>query len=170
MDRTELLEGLIESYSIYYDVERPAEAEPFVATARFCARQEQYFLTRAARLSETESNEFVFFAQADGKLDAGDIERLSDEAWEKGLSDFVPCHGHRSSDVILIIVADSPGKEAMEGLKHIKRTKSYKLGFYGFSLLKLAVVDANDGKVYSNAQGHDLKKQIEQILRSLVVK
>ena len=62
MNTTEILEKLLRSYSVYYDIQRENVTEPFAAEANFHTHDEQYFLVRSATISEAESNEYVYFA------------------------------------------------------------------------------------------------------------
>ena len=61
MNSSEALEKLLHSYERYYDISTENIAAPFVAEAVFKSHNEQYFLVKEAKLSDIDSNEFVFF-------------------------------------------------------------------------------------------------------------
>lgn len=72
----------MKSYETYYDINRDDPEPPFEAEAVFHSHDKQYFLMKSAKLGETESNEYVFFAKLDF-LDTERLKRLDKIAWEK---------------------------------------------------------------------------------------
>ena len=92
MTTRELTEKLLRAYSAYYNVERETPAPPFAAEAVFHSHSEQYFLIKSARLAETESNEYVFFAEEE-RLDEARLRALAESAWQEGTSRVQPAGG-----------------------------------------------------------------------------
>lgn len=164
MNREQILDKLLLLYTRYYDIEREGVEEPFLAKAGFKSHNEQYFLIKAAKVADIDSNENVYFAYAD-VLDEETVISLSKAAWEKGLDGVVPEYGHRNTDVILYIIADSIKDEAINPIKKTHYSKSYKFGMYGWSDFRLVAIDASKGKATFNRQGRQLKKLISNIFQ-----
>ena len=99
-DKEALFEKVLRSFRAYYNIDRETPAEPFDAEASFDMRDEQYFLTKSARISQSDSHEYVFFRLLD-HLDPETFHDLDRKAWETTLSRVdlsrLPCDhcGHR---------------------------------------------------------------------------
>jgi hypothetical protein len=163
MTAQEMLDKLLKAYSAYYDVERKRPAPPFVAEAAFRSHERQYFLIKSARLSEAESNEYVFFALEE-ELTAPLLDALEGAAWNAGLSRVAPHKDHRNTDVTLIILASRTAPDAFALVPKRKRYKSYLFGFQGWSHFRLAVVEAQTGRLAVNRQGKTLRKFLKRNL------
>ena len=173
-----ILEKLLRAYGDYYDVTRfdaaPAhptdkdgvsEAAPlFAAEAVFHSHEEQYFLVRAARISEAESHEYVFFAVQD-TLTADRLRALSDAAWEQGTARAVPHKDHRNTDAVLIVLAEHIDPEAMALVSKLRHYRSYRWGLQGWSHFLLFAVEASTGRCAWNRQGRRLRKLIQSNIR-----
>lgn len=164
MTSLELLEKLLPSYKEYYDVNRDNVLSPFKAEAKFVSHVEQYFLVHAAKLSDIDSTEHIYFA-AQEKLALEELKEMSAKAWEDGLKSVVPYYGHRNSDVTVIVLCDEVEPEVLKGCRKIKFSKSYKYTIYGWSNFKLVVVDMKNNKVVSNFKGEDTKSFIKKFIK-----
>lgn len=60
MNREEVFEKALRSYSAYYDINRETPEAPFQAEAAFHSHSDAYFLVKSATLGEAESHEYVF--------------------------------------------------------------------------------------------------------------
>ena len=65
MNREEVFEKALRSYSAYYDINRETPEAPFQAEAAFHSHSDAYFLVKSATLGEAESHEYVFFASSE---------------------------------------------------------------------------------------------------------
>lgn len=162
MNRSEALEKVLASYRAYFNIKRPAKGEPFDAEAEFIFKDEQYFLIKAAKLSEINAREHVFFAIPE-KLDLKTVTELDRKAWETGLSRVKPGPTHRNTDVTLVILTDGMTAEAAEYVRRIRHYRSYRLGLHGWSNYRLIVYDLSSGKTAHNRLGGELKKTIDNI-------
>ncbi len=163
MEKAEALAKLLRSYERFYDINTDDPMEPFAAQAAFSLHEEQYFLTRSARISEVDSKEYVYFA-TDDLLDMQTLEELDSRAWEDGIGRGEPHKDHRNSDIILIILADRVDPEVMKRIPGMRHYKSYRHGLHGWSHYKLAVIELSTGKTAANRQGRDLKKLFKAII------
>ena len=68
---SEALERILKSYVRYYDINRDTPLEPFAAEAEFHSLEKGYILSKKAVISESESNEYIFFHTSE-KLNADD--------------------------------------------------------------------------------------------------
>lgn len=162
MTAKEALPELLKSFVRYYDVKSENIQPPFAAEAEFHSHEEQFFLIKQAKLGEAESKEFVFFAVSE-HLTLDEAKVLDETAWKTGLSRVVPHDGHRSSDVVLIVLADQVDADAAAYLKGLKRYESYKHMLHGWSHYRVIVRDMSTGKLTFNRMGRSLKNVLSKI-------
>ena len=165
MNVTEALEKVLPSFEVYYNVRREDVTPPFIAEAIFHSHAEQYFLVKSARLSESESNEFVFFATAD-TLDEDLLNTLDKKAWETGLSRIHPHPDHKNSDVTLFILSQHITDDAFKKVQKLTHYKSYKFSLQGWSHYRLAAIELSSGRAAYNRQGQSLKKLVSNIFKN----
>ena len=156
MTQAQCLETLLARFTRYYDVSRDV-CPPFCAQALFHSREEHYFLTKSAKLAVYASSERVYFALA-GRLSAARLQELSVSAWEQGLEGVAPFWGHKSSDVSLIVIAQSIDEDAFRAAKRIRYYRSYRLSLFGWSAFALAAFDMGTHRCASNNRGRRLSK------------
>ncbi len=163
MTGSEALESLLHSYVRYYDVFRDGVEPPFAAEAHFHSHGEQYVLVRSARVSESDSHEYIYFAVEDS-VDLEKLKMLDETAWERGIGHVKPHNYHRNSDVSLFILADHITREAMDAVKKIKHYKSYRCRLQGWSNYRLIALETSSGTLTTNRLGRDQKKLFRNIL------
>lgn len=164
MTTNEALEKLLPSFQRYYNIKTEDVQEPFVAEAEFSSHDEGYFLIKSARLSESDSKEYVFFALSDD-LDADEVRKLDETAWNTGMSRVQITANHKSTDVALIILAQNITAEAKECIRKLKHYKSYRFTLQGWSKYRLIALELSTGDVTYNHQGSQLKKLLSNILK-----
>lgn len=162
MNPEEILEHLLKSFERYYNINKETPAEPFVAEAQFHSHTEQYFLVKAAHLSDIFSNEYVYFAIVP-ELNCQVLKELSEKAWNTGLENVNPVPGHRNSDITLFIIAEKADEQAMKMAKKIKYRKSFMFTFRGWSDFRLVAMETSSKTLTSNRLGKDLKKLFKTI-------
>ena len=166
MTSKEALEQLLPSFQRYYNIKREEVTEPFTAEAEFFTHDEAYFLMKSAKLAQSESKEFVFFKAMD-HLDPQTLKDLDEKAWENGMSRVEITPLHHSTDVALIIMADTIDPEAAKLIKKLKHYKSYCFNFKGWSRYRLIALETSTGKITYNHLGAELKKLISNIQKQL---
>lgn len=162
MNTQEALEKLLRAYGDYYDVNREDPTPPFAAEAVFHSHDERFFLIKSAKLSESESHEYVFFA-VEETLTAERLKELVDIAWNTGTGRVEPYESHQCSDVLVEILADSISPEAMKLIPKLRRYKSYRYTLHGWSHFRLFAMEVSSGKLVFNRQGRRLKKIFQSI-------
>lgn len=155
---------VLNSYRSYYDVDTEHPAAPFAAEAVFHSHDQQYFLVKSATISESESNEYVFFAVC-GQLDAEMLHSLDQAAWDTGISRVQPHKNHRNTDITLVIVADSIPRELVPDIKRLHHYKSYRFGLMGWTNYRVIALDSFFGCLTFNRQGKALKKLFRSIIK-----
>ena len=161
MTLQETLDKILPSFQRYYDIAKEAPA-PFAALAEFHSHDEQYFLIKSARLSESDSHEYIYFATVD-LLDEATLKELDEKAWEIGFAKVNPHPDHRNTDITLFIIADQITEGAFSMVPKIKRYKSYKFGFQGWTHYRLVAFEHTSGRAAYNRQGESLKKLVRNI-------
>lgn len=161
MNSNGAFEKILHSFEQYYDISKEVDA-PFVAEAIFKSHNEQYFLVKAAKTADIDSNEFVFF-YINNEINAEKLSELSNLAWERGLSRVSPYYGHRNSDVTLIILSDKIEEESFKKIKKLNLYKSYKFGLYGWSSFRALAYETSTGRAATNRRGSDLKKLVASL-------
>ena len=162
MNASDALEKLLRSYVRYYDIRREDVCPPFAAEAAFHSHEAQYFLVKRATIGESESHEYVFFATTD-HLTLPLAQQYDEAAWTEGLSRVQPHKAHRSSDIILIILADRVDAEAAQYLKKLRRSKSYQHTLQGWSDYRVIALETASGALACNRRGRDLRKLLRNI-------
>ncbi len=162
-----LFRAFLQAYTVYYDVRETSseEGSPFDAEAVFSSTEEEYFLMKEITLYETRIAEYVYFAKRE-RLTREELERLDARAWEQGLAASEPGPGHKCSDITLIILADRLTRDAAEAVRECRHDKSYRLGLWGFSHYRLAVIENSTGAFFFNGQGTHLKTLVSDIWKS----
>lgn len=162
----EALELLLPSYIRYYNIKQEDVEPPFAAEAEFHSRDEQYFLVKSARLNAWESHEYVYFATSD-RLTLALAQELEQTAWDRGLAHVVPSDEHRSSDVHLVVLANTIDDDAAAFLKKLKRYESYNHMLQGWSHYRVIALETSTGNLTFNRMGQILKKLFGNIKSSI---
>lgn len=158
----ETLQALLRSYKRYYNIKTEDVPAPFAAEAAFHTHDEQYFLVRSATLAEADAHEYVFFAAAQN-LSLADAQRLVEDAWREGLSRVVPHANHRSTDVVLIMLAEQIAAGVSDYVKKVKRYKSYRHTLQGWSHFSVVAMETSTGNFFCNRRGKNLKRLFRNI-------
>ncbi len=166
MTAQEALDRVLRSYRRYYDVATELVEAPFAAQATFHSHEERFFLVKKAVLSESESNEYVFFA-AEGDLDLARAQYLDDSAWRLGMECVDPHANHKNSDVSLVVIADRISPEAKQFFRKLRRSKNYRWGLYGYSNYRVVAIELSTGDLAANRLGKDLRKLFRNIKGNL---
>lgn len=163
MTTADCMEQLLRSYSGYYDISQQ-EREPFCAKAEFHSHNEQYILTRSARISGSDSHEYVYFACTE-LLTCRNLAELGREAWSRGLSNVRPLYGHRNSDITLIVIAGTMEADVSAAARKIRRYKSYCFSLCGWSSFSLIAYSVSTGNFACNSRGRCLKRHFKETFK-----
>lgn len=157
MTTHEALEQALRSYSVYYDLNRENPVPPFAAEAVFHAHDEQYFFTKGAKMDEMDSFEYVFFHESE-HMTLAEARQLDELAWTAGMARVRPSSKHHCSDVGLILIADKIDEDVFRFVKKLRRYKSYKFTFHGWSHYRVVALETSSGRLAFNRMGRNLKK------------
>ncbi|MBE6919423.1 MAG: hypothetical protein E7469_07045 [Ruminococcaceae bacterium] len=157
MTSKEALQTLLKSYYRYYNVKEEGVEPPFDAEAEFLAQDVQYFLVKSAKLGESDSHEYIYFAAVD-HLTLAQAQMLDETAWSRGMARVEPKPNHRNSDVHLVILAEKMDDDAAAFLKKLRRYESYHHTFWGWSHYRVIALETSTGKLTCNRMGQILTK------------
>ena len=157
-----MLEKLLLAHETWFDVYRDHEFEgrTFPGYAEFHTHGEQYVLVKRAKLWEVDSHEYLFFQTADS-LDADDIQEWVDYMRESGIKQAKPQPNHMSSNITLVLIADSTSDDAAKAVRKARFRKNFKFGLEGWADLRLAAIDLAGQRVVTNGAGKDLTPTLE---------
>ena len=162
MTSADALELVLPLFRTYYDITRDNVTEPFQAEAAFHSHEEQYFLLKSAKYTECDAHEYVFFAARE-RLTLEEAKKLDEIAWAEGLSRAKPSAIHRSTDVCLILLADTVDPDAADYIKRLRRSKSYMFLLHGYSNYRAIAIETSTGTMSSNRMGGYLRKLFSNI-------
>lgn len=163
MTVNEILDKLLRSFQVYYNVRREDVTPPFVAEAEFHTHDEQFFLVKSAVLAEAESREYIYFATQE-YLDEESLMHLDETAWASGMEKVRPHKDHRNTDVVLFIIAEKISEEAFKKVSKLRHYQSYHLGLQGWSHYRLVAIEQSSGRAVYNRPGRSYKKLIRNII------
>lgn len=164
MTVNEIIDKLLRSFQVYYNVKKEDVEPPFVAEAEFHTHDEQFFLVKSAVFAEAESREYIYFA-AEKILDETLLLHLDKAAWESGMKRVKPHKDHRNTDVSLFIVAEKISGEAFQKIPKLRHYQSYHLGLQGWSHYRLVAIEQSSGRAVYNRFGQSYKKLIRNIIK-----
>jgi hypothetical protein len=162
MESQKILDKLLLSYGVYYNVKTDDVEPPFAAEAEFHSHDERFFLIRKAVIDEVENNEFVYFA-VNPRLTLDSFYDLDEKAWKRGMSKVKPSEHHQSTDVSLILLADTIDAEVFQAIKKSSHTVSYRHGLHGYSNYHLIALEVSSGRMVHNRLGYTLKKNLKNV-------
>lgn len=157
-----MLEKLLLAHQAWFDIYRDHEFEgiTFPGYAEFHTHGEQYVLVKRAKLWEVDSHEYLFF-QAVDELDEAELSKWVNFMLEHGIKKAQPQPNHMSSNITLVLIADSTSGDVAKAVRKTRFRKNFKFGLEGWADLKLAVVDLQGRSVVTNGAGKDLKPTLE---------
>lgn len=152
------VDRLLQSYSVYYDVEGCDEWD-LVARASFHSRGEKYLLTRSVNLWSVEDNEYVFVYAGD-HLGPDDLERAIRMSSESGLSMIKPSSEHRSSMITTILIYRSIDKCCSKHIKAYREHRDFGFMLRGWMDHRVAALETSTSMVVSNRAGRDVARNL----------
>lgn len=175
--RDAVLERLVAAHGAWFDVERGYRlgGRTFPAFAAYHSSGEAYVLSKRAKLWEVANHEYVFFesvARYDEESLARDVSFMEGPA----LAVVSPGPNHMSSNISLVVICDEAAPGLEKAVRRVRFRKTYRLGIWGWTDLKLAVVDlsgsskqgfrrpGHPGRVTVNGAGKALLATVESNL------
>ena len=165
-DRPAIIERLNNLYNTWYDI-TPGDLGsglPLEALCIYRSRSEKYVLSKKAKLWAVEANEYLYLYNM-AELDLFQAEKCISFAIEDALPRIKPHKEHMYSFITAVFVADTIEDDAIRYIRRRKFNKTYKLGFFGSSPLKTAIIDTRNDNIVTNNMGRDLRKQINKIIK-----
>ncbi|MBQ7678984.1 MAG: hypothetical protein IJT34_03950 [Butyrivibrio sp.] len=161
MNIQDALERVLRSYEGYYNVSSEGPV-PFAASAVFHLHDEQYFLTKKAKISTSDSHEYVYFATI-AVLDEDTLAHLVEEAWNLGLSQVTPAWNQKGSDISLFILTEAMEDSVARLIRRTRRSRNYFGMLKGWSNFRLIAYDTVSGNRAYNRLGESLAEVVDNI-------
>lgn len=159
-----VLARLLAAHEAWFDVRRnvAVEGRTFPGFAEFHSQGSQYVLVKRAKLWEANTHEYILFDIV-GHLEKSVFSSMVNFMKEKAINLVKPEPNHMSSNLSLVIVAQSVEEGLDACVRKVRHRKNFKWGLAGWSDLRVAVVDlsSGNGRVMTNAAGADLRATIE---------
>lgn len=169
MDKTELLNRILEVYEPYYDITRH-EGEGFLkASADFHEHQQGFILVRKAEMWSADRHEYCFIYSVP-KLTRDIFDKCVLEAKAMGEEKVDPIPGHMRSSVVAMFLCDEAEPEAVAALKKYRFTKNFKFSLNGWMEMHTALAALVDDSFEANAAGRSNAKFLHDLVHPEVVK
>lgn len=161
--REAVLERLLKSYQVYYDVHEIADETPIRARCDYFEHSERYVLSKKAELWSADNEEFLYLVE---------IPHLTLELYEKwrayiqedGMGRIKPGPGHMASYITPVFVCDTCDEDARKALKKCRIYKSFHFSLHGWMDHRTAVIELSTGKIAANLAGRHTAKILKKIL------
>ena len=161
MTKEEVLERLVGAYTAYFNIRRDTELDglPVAMDAEYHVRNEQYVLSREAKLWEAENDEYAFVVVLE-ELDPENLRAYYDAVLKEGMSRVDPRANHMRTDITMLVLADRIQPEAAAALKKLKYSKSFLFTLRGWAQFRAAALEVSTGQTYANGLGKAVLKDL----------
>ncbi len=122
----------------------------FPLYGRYYARSSRYFAVKKAELYAYSNFEHLFYYRQVGCLTEAAFEKLTTLLKDNVEKIVAPNDEHMSSVLTLIVECDTVTAELTKIIPKYKYKKSFKLGFYGWTELKVIVIVNGEGRAIEN--------------------
>lgn len=159
-----ILDKLLDSYSVYFDVERVEDNPlPLAATGYFYSRSEKYVLVKSAQLWAAESYEYLYIFEMPS-LDLDTYLKCKQYALDEGMKRIKPHREHMYSFITTLFICDEITGEAKKALKKSYIHKSFRFSLHGWMEFHADAILPGERKVYSNWDGRATAKFIKKYI------
>lgn len=115
------------------------------------------FITKNDIVDSYENNEYCFIKVFDS-IDSMDIIYYCDFLKEALMTFVKPKANHMNSFITGVIICDDLKEEVIDLVKKFKYSKSYKFYLYGWSEIRLILIDVKSQRVITNKPGKKVIK------------
>ena len=157
-----MLKKLLVAHEVWFDVQRDYKlaGRTFPGFAEFHSTGERYVLVKRAKLWEVATHEYLFFDVVD-ELDGDGLAQAVDLMTTEALKLVEPRPNHMFSNISLVVIAGSLAPGVEKAVRKVRFRKNFKWGLWGWSDLRVAVVDMARGRILTNAAGKALRATLE---------
>lgn len=166
MEGGDLLERLLKSYQVSYDIEKAYDIKGDIYDAHACfnVTSAKYVLIKKAELWRANCFEHVFFRVLD-QLNVEDVERFREQIVSYIEPQLVrggrkcPEKDHMYTYMTGIFIAENGVSDDVKKMvKHFKYVKNYRFTIRGYSEVRMLVFDLQNKKIFGNHAAKDLVK------------
>ena len=164
MERSELLEKVIQGYAPYYDIERAEDEQDLLrGTAAYHEHGSGYLLSKKAVLYTADKHEYVWFFSVP-VLTKELFQNCLDRVLAEGMPKVDPKPGHMSTNLVAIFLCDEAEDEAAAAAKKCRIRKSFQFSLRGWMEVQTVVVDLRRDAVTQNACAGNTAKFLKNLL------
>lgn len=164
MERTELLDKVLDRYSTWYDVSRCEEDElPLAATAAYHEHTSGFAVSKKVEMWSADRHEYAWFFSL-SKLTAENYETCYMQALAAGEKLVDPKPGHMSTNIVIVFLCDSVDDDARQKLEACRLRKNFQFSFRGWMEVQTCAVDLEETVVYANKAGLGTQQFLDKFL------
>lgn len=164
LSRQDAAQQLLRAYQAYFDITPIDDGTPLIARCVYHERSEKYVLTQKAKLWGAETNEYLYvFSLPELTMEC--YEQCRERAMQLGMELVHPHSEHMYSYITAVILCDTARPEALDALRHYKKTINFKLSLHGWMEYHIAAVELTTAGVTANRSGKELKKQLLRVMK-----
>lgn len=164
LDRSALLERILDAYSRWYDIERyDGPDAPLAASAAFHEHGTGYILIRRAEMWSADRHEYAYFFSLPHLTEALYRDCLN-KTLELGEPRVDPVSGHMCTSLVTVILCDTADEAALRALKKCRIRKSFQFSLKGWMEVHTAAVEVGKASVTANGAARNTAKFLKSVL------
>ena len=165
-DKDSILDKILRSYEIYYDVEKfQDQSLPLVAKCEFHVHNEKFVLSQKAQLWSTDANEYVYIFKINN-LNEELFLKCKDFAYEDGMKLINPKSCHMYSYITTIFICDTCDENCEKLMKKTKISKNFKFSLHGWMDFHISCINISKNKIYGNSSGKVTSRFLKDLFRN----
>lgn len=164
MNRSELLEQIINACGVHYDIHRRDEADlPLAAECVYHEHQTSYMVVKKAEMWSAHRHEYWYLFTLP-HLTAETAQQCIDKTLELGEPQVKPGKNHMCTNLVCVILCDSADEEGLKLLKKCRIRKSFHFSLHGWMEVQAAAAVLGKETTAANAAGRNAEKFLKTVL------
>lgn len=164
MDRTAMLNKILDRYAAWYDVERMETGEEsLVAAAAYHEHTTGFALMRKAEMWSADRHEYVYFFSLP-ELTGESYDACFARAMALGEKLVEPKPGHMCTAISVVFLCDRVNEDAKQRVTRCRFRKSYRFSLWGWMEARICAVDLEESAVYANPAAHETERFMNNLL------
>lgn len=166
MTTEDVYKKIISSLDAFYNINFCNEIEFLKARCDYFEHTENFIFSKKLNFSSADSEEFLYIFKipilTKENLDSS-INYVEND-W-KYHSHIGP--GHMVTYITPLFICEKATRDSIKELKRIKKYKSYKFNFWGWSDFRSILIECTENKIWTNKNGKCVKKSMQKFFSSL---
>lgn len=123
----------------------------FPIYGRYFRRNSRFFAVKKVEIYAFSNFEHIFLQKAEGRFSEREFDSLLTHIKQHIEEIVSPNHEHMSSVITLIVECDSVEGALIGKIQKFKYRKSFKFGFWGWTDIKVLILERSTGKAYESS-------------------